>query len=184
MVQLQLMCTNNGKAIEGARVAVVTRVGSRQAVARDVVTDGAGRALVRLAAGPGRAVTVAYRMYADDPVARAMASLKVTVKGRIRLRGDRRKLRNGKALRLRGRLLGGYVPRRGVTLNVQWKDGQRWRPFAQIKTNRKGSFSYAYRFTRTTRPVTYTLRVQATKGQLDYPFLPVASNAVKVTVMP
>ncbi|WP_445149327.1 hypothetical protein [Baekduia sp. Peel2402] len=182
--QLQLMCTNNGKAIERARLDVVTRVGSRPAVASSVTTDGAGRALVRLAAGPGRAIVVGYRMYADDPVARATAALKVSVNGRISLRGDHRKLRNGKALRLRGRLLGGYVPRRGVTLTVQWKDHNRWRPFAQIKTTKKGSFSYAYRFTRTNRPITYTLRVQATKGQLDYPFLPVASNPVKVTVMP
>jgi hypothetical protein len=183
-VQLQLMCTNNGKAIEGARLDVGTRVGSRPAVASDVTTDGAGRALIRLAAGPGRAITVGYRMYGDDPFARATAALKVSVNGRVSLRGDHRKLRNGKALRLRGRLLGGYVPRRGVTLTVQWKDHKRWRPFAQIKTTKKGAFSYAYRFTRTNRPITYTLRVQATKGQLDYPFLPVASNPVKVTVMP
>jgi hypothetical protein len=182
--RLQLMCTNNGKPIEGARLDVVTRVGTRPAVTSDVVTDGSGHAPLRLAAGPGRAVTIGYRMYADDPFARATATLKVSVNGRISLRGSHRKVRNGRAVRLRGRLLGGYVPRRGVTLNVQWKDRSRWRPFAQIKTNKKGTFSYAYRFTRTTRPVTYTLRVQATKGQLDYPFQPVASNPVKVTVMP
>lgn len=183
-VQVQLMCTDNGKAIEGAKVQVSTRVGTRPAVTSEVVTDGSGRALLSLAAGAGRTVTVAYRMYADDPVARATATLKVSVNGRIRLRGNHRRLRNGRALRLRGQLLGGHVPRRGVTLNVQWKDRSRWRPFAQIKTNRKGAFSYAYRFTRTTRPITYTLRVQASKGQIDYPFLPVASNPVKVTVMP
>lgn len=182
--QVQLMCTNNGKAIEGARLEVATRVGARAAVTSGVVTDGTGRAVVRLAAGPGRVVSVGYRMYADEVFARATATLKVSVDGRIRLRGSHRKLRNGKALQLRGRLLGGYVPRRGVTLNVQWKDRGRWRPFAQIKSNGNGGFSYAYRFTRTNRPVTYTLRVQATKGQLDYPFQPVASNAVKVTVMP
>jgi hypothetical protein len=184
VVQAQLMCTNNGKAIEGAKLEVSTRVGARAAVASSVVTDGAGRAVLRLAAGPGRVVTVGYRMYADDAVVRATASVKVSVNGRIRLRGSHRKLRNGKALRMRGQLLGGYVPRRGVTLNVQWRDRGRWRPFAQIKTNKKGAFSYAYRFTRTTRPVTYSLRVQASKGQLDYPFQPVASNPVKVTVMP
>jgi hypothetical protein len=184
VVSAQLLCTNNGKAIEGAKLEVLTRVGARAAVASAVVTDGAGRAVLRLAAGPGRTVTLGYRMYADDAVARATVSLKVSVNGRIRLRGDHRKLRNGKALRLRGQLLGGYVPRRGVALNVQWRDRGRWRPFAQIKTNKKGAFSYAYRFTRTTRPVTYTLRVQASKGQLDYPFRPVASNPVKVTVMP
>ena len=123
-------------------------------------------------------------MYSDDPVARATATLKIAVNGRVRLRGNHRTLRNGRALTLRGRLLGGHVPRRGVALTVQWKDHQRWRPFAQIKTDRKGTFSYAYRFTRTKTRITYTLRVQVSKGQLDYPFQPVASNAVKVTVGP
>jgi hypothetical protein len=184
VAQLQLMCTNNGKPIEAAHLDVVTRVGSGAAVASDVVTDGAGHATLRLAAGAGRSIAVGYRMYSDDPVARATATLKVAVAGRVRLRGNHRTLHNGRALTLRGRLLGGHVPRRGVTLTVQWKDHQRWRPFAQIKTNRKGTFSYAYRFTRTRTRITYRLRVQVTKGQLDYPFQPAASNAVKVTVGP
>ena len=71
-----------------------------------------------------------------------------------------------------------------MSLTVQWKDGSRWRPFAQIKTNKKGTFRYAYRFTRSNRRTTYALRVQVSKGQLDYPFLAVASKAVKVTVAP
>lgn len=183
-VQLQLTCTNNGKPIEAAHLDVATRVGSAAAVASDVVTDGAGHATLRLAAGAGRSIAVGYRMYSDDPIARTTASLKVVVGGRVRLRGNHRRLHNGRALTLRGRLLGGHVPRRGVTLTVQWKDHHRWRPFAQIKTNKKGTFSYAYRFTRTRTRITYTLRVQVSKGQLDYPFQPAASNAVKVTVGP
>jgi hypothetical protein len=74
------------------------------------------------------------------------------------------------------------VPARGVTLAVQWKDRHRWRPFAQIKTNRKGAFAYAYKFTRTSGKITYALRVQVTKGQVDYPYLATASKPVKVTV--
>lgn len=183
-VQLQLTCTNNGKPIEAAHLDVATRVGSGAAVASDVVTDGAGHATLRLSAGTSRSVAVGYRMYSDDPIARTTASLKVAVNGRVRLRGNHRRLRNGRALTLRGRLLGGHVPRRGVNLTVQWKDRHRWRPFAQIKANKKGTFSYAYRFTRTRAHITYTLRVQVSKGQLDYPFQPVASNAVKVTVGP
>jgi hypothetical protein len=182
--QVQLMCTNNGKAIEGAQLDVVTRVGSRAAVASDVLTDGAGHATLRLAAGAGRAIAVGYRMYADDPIARATATLRVSVNGRVRLHGNHRTLHNGRALTLTGRLLGGYVPKRGVSLTVQWKDHHRWRPFAQIKTTKKGTFRYAYKFTRTNHRLTYTLRVQVSKGQLDYPFLAVASNAVKVTVAP
>jgi hypothetical protein len=180
--QLQLTCTATGKAIEGAQLDIATRVGSKAAVAADVTTDGAGHATLRLAKGASRAVTAGYRMYADDPVARAMATLKVLVRGKVSLKANRRHLHNGQAVTLRGALLGGEVPARGVTLAVQWKDGPRWRPFAQIKTDRKGRFRYAYRFTRTSGKITYALRVQVTKGQVDYPYLAVAAKAVKVTV--
>jgi hypothetical protein len=180
--QVQLTCTSNGKAIGGAQLDIATKVGSKAAVVADVTTDGAGHATLRLAKGASRAISVGYRMFADDPVARATATLKVSVNGRISLTGNRRHLHNGQALTLRGKLLGGEIPKRGVTMAVQWKDGKRWRPFAQIKTTRAGTFRYAYRFTRTSGKITYALRVQVSKGQVDYPYLPVASKAVKVTV--
>jgi hypothetical protein len=181
-VQVQLTCTTTGKAIEGTQLDVATQVGTKPAVAADVSTDGAGHATLRLAKGSGRMVTVGYRMYADDPIARATATLKVMVNGKVALKASRRYLHNGQAVTLRGTLRGGEVPARGVTLAVQWKDGHRWRPFAQIKTNRKGSFRYAYKFTRTSGRITYALRVQVTKGQVDYPYLATASKPVKVTV--
>jgi hypothetical protein len=181
-VQVQLTCTTTGKAIEAAQLDVATRVGRKAAVAADVSTDGAGHATLRLAKGAGRMVTVGYRMYADDPIARATATLKVVVNGKVVLKANRRHLHNGQAVTLRGALRGGEVPARGVTLAVQWKDGHRWRPFAQIKTNRKGSFRYAYKFTRTSGRIIYALRVQVTKGQVDYPYLATASKPVKVTV--
>jgi hypothetical protein len=181
-VQVQLTCTATGKAIAAAQLDVATRVGAKPAAAADVTTDGAGHATLRLAKGSGRVITVGYRMYADDPIARATATLKVSVKGKVALKANRRHLRNGQAVTLRGSLRGGEVPARGVTLAVQWKDGYRWRPFAQIKTNRKGSFRYAYRFTRTSGSITYELRVQVTKGQVDYPYLATASKPVKVTI--
>jgi hypothetical protein len=180
--QVQLTCTTTGKAIEGAQLDIATRMGTKAAVAADVATDGAGHATLRLAKGASRAVTVGYRMYADDPIARAIATLKVVVNGRVLLKANHKHLHNGQAVRLRGALAGGEVPARGVTLAVQWKDGHRWRPFAQIKTNRKGTFAYAYKFTRTKGKITYALRVQVTKGQVDYPYIATASKPVKVIV--
>jgi hypothetical protein len=180
--QVQLTCTTTGKAIEAAQLDIATRVGTKPAVAADVTTDGAGHATLRLAKGAGRMLTVGYRMYADDPIARATATLKVMVNGKVALKASHRHLHNGQAVTLRGTLRGGEVPARGVTLAVQWKDGHRWRPFAQIKTNRKGTFRYAYRFTRTSGKITYALRVQVTKGQVDYPYVATASKPVQVTV--
>jgi hypothetical protein len=180
--QVLLTCTVTGKAIGDAKLEIATKTGSQAAVASDVTTDGSGHATLRLAKGASRGITVGYRMFADDPLARATASLKVLVDGLVSLTASRGSLHNGQAVTLRGKLAGGLVPGRGVHLAVQWKDGRRWRPFAQIKTDRTGAFRYAYRFTRTTRKVTYRLRVQVVKGQVDYPFGAVASKAVRVTV--
>jgi hypothetical protein len=182
--QVQLTCTVSGKAIAGAQLDISTKTGRQAAVAADVTTDGAGHATLRLAKGASRAIAVGYRMYADDPIARATATLKVLVNSKVSLKANHRTLHNGHAVQLRGSLAGGLVPKRGVNLSMQWKDGKRWRPFAQIKSNRKGVFSYAYRFTRSNRPVTYALRAQVVKGQVDYPFVGTASKAVKVTVAP
>jgi hypothetical protein len=182
--QVMLTCTNNGKAIADAKLEIATKTGTQPAVAADVTTDGAGHATLRLAKGASRGITVGYRMYADDPMARAVATLRVVVNGRVLLKASRKSLHNGQAVRLTGKLAGGLVPSRGVTLAVQWKDGRRWRPFAQIRTNRKGEFRYAYKFTRTGRKVAYRLRVQVMKGQVDYPFEAAASKPVRVTVAP
>jgi len=177
-----LTCTATGKAIAHARLEVATRTGTRPAVASQVTTDATGRAVLSLGRGASRAITIGYRMYADDPLARATASLRVQVRGRVALRASRRVLRNGQAVRLSGTLAGGRVPRRGVDLAVQWRDGRRWRPFAQVRTDRRGRFHYAYRFTRTRGNVRYALRVQVLKGQVDYPYAPAASKAVRLVV--
>jgi hypothetical protein len=182
--QLLLTCTTTGKAIADAKLDIATKTGQAAAVASDVTTDGAGHAIIRLAKGASRGITVGYRMFADDIMARATATLKVLVTGKVNLKANHHTLHNGRAVTLRGSLAGGRIPKRGVTLAVQWKDGKRWRPFAQIKTNKKGQFTYAYKFTRTRRTVRYQLRVQVTKGQVDYPYQAASSKPVKVTVAP
>jgi hypothetical protein len=182
--QLLLTCTTNGKAIADAQLQIATRTGAAAAVASDVSTDGAGHAVLRLGKGASRGITVGYRMYADDPISRATASLKVLVDSRLTLKANHKILHNGGAVTLRGRLAGGLIPSRGVSLAVQWKDGRRWRPFAQVKTDRRGTVRYTYRFTRTTKKIGYQLRMQVIKGQVDYPFVATASKPVKVTVAP
>lgn len=180
--QLELTCTTTGKAIADAKLEIATRTGPQPTVASDVTTDGAGHATIRLAKGASRGITVGYRMYSDDVIARAVATLKVLVDARISIKANHKHLHNGQAVTLRGALSGGAVPQRGVTLAVQWKDGKRWRPFAQIKTNKNGKYAYAYRFTRTNRTIAYRLRVLIAGGQVDYPYIAIASKAVRVTV--
>jgi hypothetical protein len=85
---------------------------------------------------------------------------------------------------VRGKLAGGLVPKRGVTLSFQWRDGKKWRTFTQFRSDRKGAFRYSYRFKRTFRPTTYRFRVVVGAGQVDYPYAASTSNQVKVRVAP
>jgi hypothetical protein len=183
--QVQLTCTTTGKAIVGAKLDIATtKTSAKAAVASDMTTDGAGHAVLRIAKGASRTVAVSYKMYADDPMARAATTLKVSVNAEVTLKANRKRLHNGQAVTLRGTLAGAEIPKRGVNLAVQWKDDKRWRPFAQIKTNKKGAFAYAYKFTRTKKTIKYHLRVQVAKGQVDYPYVATASKPIKVTVAP
>jgi hypothetical protein len=181
-VQAELTCTQSGKAIVGGKLEIATKTGTHPTVASDMTTDGDGHAVLRIAKGASRSVTVGYRMFADDPIARAVSTMKVLVNARVSFKSNHKTVHNGHAVTFKGVLAGAEIPRRGVTLSMQWRDGKKWRPFAQIKTNKKGSFSYAYRFTRTRKTLHYRFRVQIDKGQLDYPFQPIASKSLTVTV--
>jgi hypothetical protein len=180
-----LTCAETGKAIIGARLEVAIKNGGRSAVASQIVTDGTGRANLTLAKGPSRGISVGYRMYADDPIARATTTIKVLVAAKVTLKASRHALHNGQVVTLTGKLAGGYVPKRGVALAVQWKDGKHWRPFAQIRGRGTAArFRYSYKFTRTNHRVVYHLRVAVATGQVDYPYLATASRPVTVTVRP
>ncbi|HWH96389.1 MAG TPA: hypothetical protein VNT03_21175, partial [Baekduia sp.] len=108
--QLELTCTVSGKPITDAKLQIATKVAGQAAVAADVTTDGAGHATLRIGKGASRGVTIGYKMYSDDPIARATATLKVVVTGKLAITASRKRLHNGQAVRLRGRLAGGLVP--------------------------------------------------------------------------
>jgi hypothetical protein len=183
-VRVLLTCAETGKAIIGAHLDVTTKISGRP-TASQIVTGGTGLATLKLAKGPSRGITIGYRMYADDPIARATTTLKVSVPAKISLKARPKALRNGRPVLLSGTLVGGHVPKRGVALAVQWKDGKRWRTFGQIRAKgSKGAFHYRYRFTRTNYSVRYRLRVTMIKGQVDYPFVATSSKSISVVVRP
>lgn len=183
-VKVALTCASNNRRIRNATLELSSRVGKRAAVALTRETDRDGVASIAIGPGPSRTMTVGYRMYGDDANPRAQATLRVKVIAKATIKASKHSVRNGQPVVLRGKLVGGHVPRRGVNLLVQWKDGKRWRPFSQVKTDRAGRYRYAYRFTRTNRTVRYQLRVAVANGQVDYPFAPGASRAIRVTVAP
>jgi hypothetical protein len=179
----RLACVTTDEPLINADLDVESRVRNRVAALPKVRTDSRGQARVRLAPGSSRSVRLGYRL---SPGARTSAQgvVEVKVRSKIAFSITPRQTRNGRRIVLAGRLLGGQVPRRGVSLTAQYRDGQKWRPFRELRTDARGRFRLAYRFTRTRRDARYVLRVNLTRGQLDYPYEPTASRAITVRVAP
>jgi hypothetical protein len=126
-----------------------------------------------------------YTAYSNDPGPSATATAMIAVRPRITLRIYRRSTSNGHTIHWSGTISGGPYPHQGVTLDVEVREGRRWRIFDQTVAGRRGRFHYSYRFHATTEPTTYTFRVALPDtGAQDYPYTPGASNAVKVHVTP
>jgi hypothetical protein len=68
------------------------------------------------------------------------------VRASATLRASRRFVGRGGSVTFRGRLRGGYVPRRGKLVELQATDRGRWRTFALVRSSRSGAFHYRYRF--------------------------------------
>jgi hypothetical protein len=142
-------------------------------------TDAQGNLNFTLPAGPSR--TVRYRYDGTNTVRPASADLTTKVNAAARLKVDRRRLRNGQAVRFTGRLLGKPIPTAGKLVALQAKVGREWRTFATPRANAKGIFKHRYRFTATTGLRRYKFRAVVAR-EAAYPYEKGVSRIVKVTV--
>ena len=95
-----------------------------------------------------------------------------------------KRVRNMHTIHLRGRLIGGALPRNGVTLLAQARRKKTgWIVFRQLGVSGKGKFAFDYRFHSTTRPTTYTFRIALAQENRRSAQRTV-SNLVKVRVRP
>jgi hypothetical protein len=171
-VRLRLMCTADGRPITGAVLQTSTHVpGRADAIPSRISTDKTGAATLALDGRSSRTILVDYRRNAADERPVVSLTLHVRVRGRITLSATKR----GAAARFHGRVLGGRIPERGVALQLQWRDGSRWRPVAGITTDKRGRYRHLYRFSNRASGFRYAFRVVVTPGQTDYPFLPARS---------
>jgi hypothetical protein len=108
------------------------------------------------------------------------------VKPRITLSITPRATSNGHTITFAGRVLGGHIASHGLSLQLQYREGNRWMIYTDIVASaRKGRFLYHYTFERTTVAITYTFRVAIpSSGVAGYPFAPAASAPRSVHVVP
>ncbi len=175
------LTTSQGVAIPNAPLLVEGQARSGGPFARlgTAMTDAHGRFRFTVAAGPSR--TVRYRYDGTNTVRPASAALTTKVAAAARLKVDRRRLRNGQAVRFTGKLLGKPIPAGGKVVALQAKVGREWRTFANPRANRKGVFRHRYRFSATTGLRRYAFRVVVAR-EAAYPYEAGRSPIVRVTV--
>ncbi|HEV3229157.1 MAG TPA: hypothetical protein VGY97_06765, partial [Solirubrobacteraceae bacterium] len=160
-----------GAPVAGAAVEVLQQPqvdgAQLQGVAAARTGDDGSWAL-RLAPGSSRLVRVAYRYVVGDPEYVAQVDFTQEVGAGVVLHTTRH-LRNGQAIRFRGRLLGGFVPPAGKLVELQVLIGRRWQDFKAVRTASNGTFRARRRLTRTSGHVVYAFRV-VVRREAGYPF--------------
>ena len=145
-----------------------------------MTTDARGRFSYRVPAGPSRTLRFAYRS-GSEATFRCSKPLAVNVRARVSLSASPRSVVSGSRVRFSGRLRGGHVPRNGKVVELQAFERGRWRTFRTVRSNRKGAFSYRYRFSFRAAGVTFPVRARV-RADAGYPFALGTSNRVRVRV--
>ena len=171
----------HGAPISGADVVVLARRRQFRAATNPIgtVRTGPGGAFsYRLPNGPSRTVTFSYTAFAGDAKPSASASLGTLVTASLTAAVAPRSPRAGRPVRLTGALR--YLPRAGVQVTIQARDGRVWRTIGTVKTRARGRYTWRYRFKRSARGKTFALRARVDSPV--YPFTPGHSRGLEVPV--
>jgi hypothetical protein len=136
--------------------------------------------------GPSRDITLTYSAYTGAPAPSAVATLALLVTPRVNLRITPRSTTNGHTISFSGRVLGGYIARSGLPLEIEYREGRHWMVYTDVVANAAtGRFDWRYTFERTTESITYSFRVAIPpNGVAGYPYQPAVSAVRSVHVDP
>ncbi len=160
-----------GQPIGGATLDVLTQARFDGAPVRTapkpVVTDARGRFTYLAPRGSSRTIRFAYRTNAEDADYAGTGDVELRVRAGVTLAVAPRLLRNGQTQRYSGRLLGPYTSGRFVDVEV--KDGKRWKLVCSVRTRDRGRFACAHRFRRTVHRTRYVFRARV-RRQAGLPY--------------
>jgi len=129
--------------------------------------------------GPSRAIKIRYAGTAQ--IRSATESLNLNVRSKTSMRPNHRRRVNGESVRFHGRIKTGRIPPNGKIVEVQvWIRGK-WRTFDTTHANRRGLWSYDYRFDGTRGNQNYRFRARVPR-ETGYPFATGRSGVVRVRV--
>jgi hypothetical protein len=166
------------KAVAHAKL-VVTGLAASGGTARTIATistNAKGGYTYTLPAGESRRVTVAYA--GSGTALGATASFSQRVAGKVRAKITAH-LSAGKATTLTGRVLGGYVPKDGVLVHVEYEipGHTKWALFRATHTKKTGRFAVRFPVSKGARGYSYRFRV-VVPTQSDWPFQSATSNTL------
>ncbi|MGB0121212.1 MAG: carboxypeptidase-like regulatory domain-containing protein [Solirubrobacterales bacterium] len=178
-----------GEGIPGAPVLVDQQFAAGSRTSNRIIrvrTDGAGRYLAKLPAGPSRTIEVRSGGSRIHQPA-VSEEIRLVSKDRVSFRVNPGVLKNGSRTRMSGKVQGkgALNPARGKLVAIQYFDPgrTRWRPVEVLRANRRGRFSYAYRF-RTISSAQKILFRAVSLPERGWPFKPSTSGRRSVIVYP
>lgn len=143
-----------------------------------VRTDSRGRFTYRIKPGPSRTLTFSFP--GSSTLRGASASTSVRVEGRGTISASK-VARAGHKLRLSGRVLGGFIPPRGVLIQLQYRVAgypEGWAPFdVLVRTLRDGIWSTYVTLPPNAANFTYKIRA-VVSAQNGWPWTGAVTNVV------
>jgi hypothetical protein len=171
----------SGAGVAGVGVCLVGQddiAGAPMRLLGSTVTGAGGTFTLPVPAGPSRTLWAV-----GDGTATVLSStLHVYGRTRVTVRVNRRHLRNGQWLVLRGSVPG-PIPAGGVLMAIEVWRGNYWETFRNVRTGARGRYKARYHFQFTTAPTPYRMRV-VVPAQPSYPYLGAASRSIVIHVRP
>jgi hypothetical protein len=170
-----------GNGVPGARVCVAERTmlpgwGAWPTAAVQTGPDGGFSYQVQ--PGPSREIGFRYRHDREQVSAAASFHSRAVPT----LEASRRRVRNGRVLRLFGAVPGPEAGGRVVVFQARGPGRKRWHTFRRAETDAQGRFAARYRFRNTTATTAYRIRAVA-PAQAGYPYLAGRSETRRVRVI-
>lgn len=159
--------------------ATVRTAGARRTPAGGATTDARGRFSLRFPAGLSRTVRLQYAGGAG--ALRTARALSLRVPATTTLRASSAEVVGAARVTFRGTVAshGQRIPRDGLTILLQGREGNGWRTFKAARTDRRGRWHAAYRFTG--RPGHYPIRAYVRRSS-SFPFDAGRSPVIAVDV--
>ena len=175
------LSNSDGQPLEAASIEALEEQSDGTSLLNGLATtrsDGRFRYVLRAT----RNRQLLFRYPGSRRIGAAAAVFKLRVPAATSIRVNRKTVRNGQAVVFRGRVRSRPLPQNGKLIEMQAHFRGRWRTFSTLRTDRRGGWTFPYRFGATLGRVTYRFRARL-PSEGGYPFVTGRSRVAKVVVV-